>query len=274
MKTAWLTYAWKDNEGPTQGDIDFIVQEIEKQGISLRFDRRDLVVGLPLWPEIEKHISDPSLCDAWIYVVTATSLTSKPCREELLYALDRTLDKRKETFPMIGLIVGAMPADLPKVLSVRLCVSTEEKDWAKRVASGVRAEKAPASSLDVTPFVPHLCDLRLSGADHVFEIRPRLGSWAPFCFGLAELDADRFGTATYAPSSGELAPNCWVGHQSGSMKSFLHDWREAGYLWRGIASPAVTPTVSAHLFLRLGGRPLTIHFGQRGGPIYTINLEP
>lgn len=271
MNTAWLSYAWKDNEGVNQGTIDFIVQELERQGISVRFDRSDLIAGLPLWPQIEEHISSPALCDAWVYVVTAASLESRPCREELLYALDRALDKRKATFPMIGLVVGAMAADLPKALAVRLCVSTNEANWAEQVAAGVRGERPPAGPAEVHPFVLHFCTLSCGNADHVFEVHPRLGAWAPFCFGLAEADAHKYEWATYAPSSGE---QCVDGHLAASMTSPLDDWKKDGLIWRGVRTPAVTSTMGAHLFLRLGSAPLAIHFGQRGGPIYSGTLTP
>jgi len=111
--TAWLTYSWKDNEGPQQDDVDFLIQEIQRRGIDVHYDRRDLIAGRPLWPQIEQKISNPAECDAWIFLVTATSLSSKPCIEELLYAVDRALDAKRGDFPLVGLVHGPRPSSLP-----------------------------------------------------------------------------------------------------------------------------------------------------------------
>jgi hypothetical protein len=85
-KKLWLTYAWKDNE---DRDIDFIVQVLDGLTLDVRFDRRSLVPGQRLWTQIGGAITDPAECDAWGIVLTANSLTSQPCIEELCYALDR-----------------------------------------------------------------------------------------------------------------------------------------------------------------------------------------
>lgn len=273
MKTAWLTYAWKDNEGATQGDVDFVIQEIEKHGVSLRTDKRDLVVGRSLWPQIESHITDPNLCDAWAFLVTANSLASKPCHEELLYALDRALDKRKAEFPVIGIFMGESPPDLPKALAVRLCVSTDEPNWAQRVAGGIRSEKVAMSVAETRPFHAHLCNDGRGGGDHMFEVRPRLGLWSPFCVGVAKADVGRVLSIHYSPSTGE-PPNCADGHGAGSMQSPLDDWEEDDFAWRGARSPAVSPGMAAHVSLKLDGKPLKLRFGRKGGPLFDVNLEP
>ena len=54
-KKLWLTYAWKDNEDK---DIDFIVQELDKTSIDVRFDRRNLVAGQRLWTQIWGTITE------------------------------------------------------------------------------------------------------------------------------------------------------------------------------------------------------------------------
>lgn len=273
MKTAWLTYAWKDNEGTTQGDVDFVIQEVEKQSISVRTDKRDLVVGRALWPQIKSHITDPDLCDAWVFLITANSLASKPCREELLYALERALDKRKANFPIIGIFKGSFPPDLPKALAVRLCVSTDEPNWAHRVAGGIRSEKVSTHVADIPPYHAHLCNDGRGAGDHMFEVRPRLGSWSSFCVGVAKADVSRVVSIHYSPSTGE-SPNCAYGHGAGSMQSPLEDWEEGGFAWKGAASPAVSASIAAHVSLKLDGRPLKIRFGRKGGPLFDVDLEP
>src|SRR5688572_7011361 len=90
-KKLWLTYAWKDNE---DRDIDFIVQVLDGLPLDVRFDRRSLVPGQRLWAQIGGAITDPETCDAWAIVLTANSLASQPCIEELSYALGRALDSK------------------------------------------------------------------------------------------------------------------------------------------------------------------------------------
>lgn len=268
---AWLSYAWKDNTGPAADDVTYIVQELERAGLEIRYDRQDLVPGQPLWPQIERHIQDPRESDAWIFVITANSLSSKPCIEELLYALDRALDRRKGPFPLIGLVMGRLPEDIPAALRVRLWVSTDEDDWAMAVTNAAQGQKRPLSREVIQPFHLHLCDTRLSGCDHVFEVRPRLGSWAPFVIGLPEADKDRYSHTVYAPAT---RPDCATGHQSASMEGPLGDYVEDGYYWRGARLPAVTPDLAAHVLLRLEGRDLQVKFGKRGGRLYEATLQP
>ena len=56
MATAWITYAWKDNE---QGDVDFVVQELVRAGLTMKLDRWNLQAGKRLWDQIDKFITDP-----------------------------------------------------------------------------------------------------------------------------------------------------------------------------------------------------------------------
>ena len=82
-KKVWVTYAWKDNEDK---DIDFIVQELDKKNIDVRFDRGNLIPGQRLRTQIGGLITDPNEWDAWGIVLTPNSIQSQPCVEELSYA--------------------------------------------------------------------------------------------------------------------------------------------------------------------------------------------
>jgi len=109
----WLTYAWKDNEDK---DIDYIVQELDKAGIDVRFDRRNLVPGQRLWTQIGGAITDPAACEAWGMVLTANSVASEACVEELSYALDRALSAKGENFPVFALLHGVPVKSLPPAM--------------------------------------------------------------------------------------------------------------------------------------------------------------
>src|SRR5690349_3451961 len=112
-KKLWLTYAWKDNEDE---DIDFIIQELDKTELTVKFDRRNLIPGQRLWTQIGGIITDPKECNAWGMVLTGNSLKSQPCIEELGYALDRALSANPADFPVFGLMHNIRAADLPPAL--------------------------------------------------------------------------------------------------------------------------------------------------------------
>lgn len=103
MKAVWITYAWDDNR---DGDVDFAAQELGRAGLQVKLDRWNLTAGRRLWEQIEHFIQDSSLSDGWLFYATQTSLGNEKCREEFFWALDRSLNKRGEGFPIIALFPG------------------------------------------------------------------------------------------------------------------------------------------------------------------------
>jgi len=49
MPTAWLTYAWEDND---RQDVDFIAQELVYFGVDIQLDRWNIRAGRRLWEQI------------------------------------------------------------------------------------------------------------------------------------------------------------------------------------------------------------------------------
>ena len=134
MKKLWLTYAWKDNEDK---DIDYIIQELDKTDIEVKFDRRNLVPGQRLWTQIGEFVTDQNECDAWGIVLTRNSIDSEACVEELSYALDRALSSKGEHFPLFALLHNISPKEVPPALKIRLCILLEDPDWVKQTAAAV-----------------------------------------------------------------------------------------------------------------------------------------
>ena len=93
-RSVWLTYAWEDN---TDGDVDFIAQELIGCGLDVKLDRWNLTAGKRLWEQIESFIQDRSESDAWVLYATQASLGSEACKEEFAYALDRSSLSRAES---------------------------------------------------------------------------------------------------------------------------------------------------------------------------------
>jgi hypothetical protein len=172
MPTLWITYAWSDN---TEGDFSYLVQQLESAGITVRFDRVALVPGHRLWEQIGTRIAQDPL-DGWAYLVTANSLASQPCREELAYALDRALREKGQAFPLIGLLHGVRIVDVPPALRIRLCVDLASPNWVEEVKAGLEARAPQAPSATQGTFVFQLHPAYGGEPDiTAVEIRPRFG---------------------------------------------------------------------------------------------------
>ncbi len=175
IKKVWVTYAWKDNEDK---DIDFIVQELDKTQLEVKFDRRNLIPGQRLWTQIGGFITDPNECDAWGVVLTANSIKSQACIEELSYALDRALSSNSGEFPLFALLHNISPSDMPPSLKIRLCIPLENNEWVNQVIAA--ANKRP------TGFIPSglaefiLNEHIISSGGFCLEIRPRFNRISPF----------------------------------------------------------------------------------------------
>jgi hypothetical protein len=142
----WITHAWADDVG---GNFDYVISRLEAVGVEAHYDRRDLVHGLPLWPQIEDRITKDPI-QGWGIILTRNSLSSTKCREELNYALDRALEARGQQFKLIGLLDGDVSkADVPAALRTRLYVNLAGAGWPRLVRKGLEEEALGG----VAPFV-------------------------------------------------------------------------------------------------------------------------
>jgi hypothetical protein len=173
MSKLWLTYAWVDNE---DSDVDHVIVELRKVGFDVYFDRRQIVVGQRLWPQIDKFISDQEQTDAWAIFATKHSLASEACQEELAYALDRALRVRGSDFPLIGIFPAPIDRSLiPSSIATRKYVDLRNPDWAAEVHAGATKQ---SHEPDLGGVQPYIVEMHKEGK--VLEIRPRSGRWYPF----------------------------------------------------------------------------------------------
>src|SRR5690349_13983411 len=93
----WITYAGVDNQ---QGNFDYLTQELGNVGIEARYDKIALIPGQRLWDQIAQEITQSPI-GGWASLVTANSLTSQACQEELSYALKRALEAKGAVFPLV-----------------------------------------------------------------------------------------------------------------------------------------------------------------------------
>ena len=262
MAAIWITYAWTDNE---HQDIDFIAQELQGVGLTVKLDRWNMSAGRRLWEQIENFIQNPAESDAWAIVATQASLGSQPCREEFAMALDRALCTRGGAFPIIGLFNGPINANLlPASLRVRLCVSTTDPEWKERIKATAEGRSLAGRQMPVAPY-DFQVHQNAGQRRYAIEVRPRAGTWSPFlaAIPLSEKDAARpmllHGPAGRPPAGGAL-------FNTGEGQSDDGQW------WVLYAQNEATPTQSYYVFV---DRPLSrLVIGVKDGqPQYTLTFD-
>lgn len=168
----WITYAWSDN---AEGDFDFLVQELSRAGMSVKYDKIALVPGRGLWTQIADRISSDPL-SGWAYLMTPYSLSSTACHEELAYALQRALETKGEEFPLIGLLHGVSIHDVPLALRIRLCVNLANPDWIEEICAAINGVVPRRSIPELNPLVMRIHQGYLGQLSRLaIEIRPRFG---------------------------------------------------------------------------------------------------
>jgi hypothetical protein len=174
----WVTYARSDD---AEGDFSYLVQELKGVNVTATYDRVALVPGRSIWDRIAERITKDPI-DGWAYLLTPRSLESDRCREELDYALNRALDTKGRTFPLIGLLHDVQIDDLPPPLKVRLCVNLADPEWKDQVRAGLdgKAPSAPADKKLKFIFRKYE-NFRGDKGLKAVEIRPRYGEVTPWC---------------------------------------------------------------------------------------------
>lgn len=246
-----MTYAWSDNK---DNDIDFIASELQSKGLTIKLDRWNITAGGRLWDQISHFIQSPEESDAWLIVATQTSLASEACREELAYALDRALNQRSQTFPVIGLFLGSVDqALIPASIRVRLFVSIEDVDWKERIVAAVEKRAHNVTHPQVKPFyIKVYPNSGWRGRPIAIELRPRAGVWAPF---FAAVPVEEKDLVDFDIIHG---PSKFVPHGSAISKSkpFLYGNGKWLYIQSGNQA---TPTQSFYILCK--ALPSSIAFG-------------
>jgi hypothetical protein len=266
MPTAWLTYAWEDND---RQDVDFIAQELQRSGVTIQLDRWNISAGRRLWEQIAGFIQSPE-CSGWIVYATQKSLGSNACKEEFAYALDKALHARSETFPIVALFPSPVDRDLvPVAIRTRLHVSSRDPDWKERIKATLegRAPQIPHTQLDPYDYQVHVRQYP-DGMRIVLEVRPRAGTWVPFCAAILIEERER------------VQPSIWHGPRGvagvDQPAHVLMNCGESpstdGKYWMMFAGNEATPTQS--YFISLRQPPSRVFFGIHNGPMFdcTVNL--
>lgn len=251
MKKIWLTYCWKDNEDL---DVDYIVQELVKSGLSVQLDRKQLLTGQRLWEQIDAGITKPENSDAWAIVVSRHSLESGPCREEIAYALDRALQTRGDGYPLMGIFVEHIDRDLiPSALRTRLYVSLENKEWVERIRSGAHGEVPNINSANVAP-QSITFHRNYEGTQLVVEARPRAGHWNPCAIRVLAADRDLIKGLIIRPS--RKVPTLGAKEYREGLDPSDSRW------WMYDAGEAVTASPTMSMYAFFNSVPSRLFIGQ------------
>jgi hypothetical protein len=256
MAKLWLTYAWKDNEDQR---VDFIIGELAKTGLTVKFDRAHLVPGQRLWDNLDKAITEPGQSDAWAIYATKNSLSSEPCLEELAYALDRALRTHGHQFPLIGIFPEPLDRSIiPSAIATRLYVTLNDAEWAKKVAA--RAEGNPP---EVNTHVePYIIANHRTGDVVTLELRPRAGRWFPFMVLVPDGEHAMLSAVTHGPH-GRPPDACMVARNDVTLENLN------GKNYKGVRlQHAVDPLNSA--YVQLSAIPSEILFGPEGGRVFQL----
>jgi hypothetical protein len=253
MKKLWITYTWKDNEDK---DIDYIIYELDKTDLEVKFDRRNLIPGQRLWAQIGGQITDPNECDAWGIVLTANSLTSQACIEELSYALDRALHANGSEFPLFALLHNVSANELPPALKIRLCIPLgNNTDWTNQVVAAVEKRAAGFVPLALPSW---LLTEHKTEDGFALEIRPRFDRISPFAVAV-DFEQKASGNVTTCSLGPSGRPDKgYVAFRYIDSESTLTD---GTHVWVWGADNEATPTYSYYLFYN--SKPPRVWFGHQ-----------
>src|SRR5439155_15151277 len=141
---------------------------------------------------IAEFIQSPAQCDAWLLIATQASLGSEACREEYAYALDRALNSRGTTFPVIALFPATVDQSLiPAGIRTRLYVSLKDLDWKERIIAAAENRDANLHRPTVAPYHLIVHQQPTPSTGSVIEVRPRAGSWSPFLAAIPLAEKNR-----------------------------------------------------------------------------------
>lgn len=239
MATVWITYAWVDNQ---HGDVDFVAQELERIGLSVKLDRWNISAGRRLWEQIERFICEHDQSDAWLLVATNNSLASEPCKEEFAYALDRALRSRGDAFPVIALfLTHTDPTLIPASIRTRLHVSITDPDWKDRIVAASEGRVHAASKPNIQAYYLNVHRLHGRSKPLAIEVRPRAGVWAPFIVGIPMIEKEKVNPSIMIgprdlPTDSGMLINCGEGPSPDKSMWLMHAGNqstptESYYIW-------------------------------------------
>ena len=265
MVTAWLTYAWIDND---RQDVDFIAQELQRSGVTIQLDRWNISAGSRLWDQVAGFIQSPE-CGGWILYATQNSLGSEACREEFSYALDRALHARNEGFPIIALFPSPVDCDLiPAGIRTRLHLSSRDPNWKERIKAALDGRQPEVGHPHLEPY-DYQVHLRQfpDGNRLILEVRPRAGTWVPFCAAIPISERER------------VRPTIWHGPRgSAGVDQPIHTLFNVGEsastdgkYWMMFAGNEATPTQS--YFISFREPPSRVYFGIHNGPMFDCTVN-
>jgi hypothetical protein len=251
----WIAYPWVHRE---ERDFGYVIPHLKVAGVEATFDSIRLDAEMPLWQQIIPRLVGSHI-RAFSGIVTAPCLTRRAYADELVTALDQTLQYMGPNFTRIGLLHGIGIQDLPPTLRLLPCVSLSDPAWNLQVAEALKARPRGQGPADHTRFI--------------WKIHPSYGgnpaiTAVEVCSKSENIQYWRFAI----PKS--VAPYHWGQGPSGGgeispvrVTPVKGSARYARYevTWFGAAN-AITETESAYAVFAAGQLPEFVCFGSAKGP--------
>jgi hypothetical protein len=142
----WISYPWIRNE---ERDFTYLVPQLKAASIEAVYDSFQLEPNSQLGQRIVQRLLSIGF-DGWLYILTHQCFTRRDYTDELMGAIDQTLERMGPEFPMAGLMYGIATQQVPPVLRALPCISLGDPDWKRQLSSilksdGGHARKAKAN---------------------------------------------------------------------------------------------------------------------------------
>jgi hypothetical protein len=254
----WVSYPWANQQERNFAYVASQLAGIKFEGIYDELHVQPGVGGSLAQRIILRLLS--SNCRGWLYILTREFLRRRECTDQLIAAMDETLQHMGHDFPIVGLLHGISPEQAPPVLRVRPCLSLGDPGWTRGVLQALD-RAAVSSSKKVcreTRFEWHTHPCY--GGDPALtaiEVRAKYDSLQYWRFALpASVSAVRWGVG--AAGGGDISPLKFaVATGSGIFAG-------ARLVWFGAAN-AVTNSESAYVVFS-GRLPDFVCFGPAETP--------
>jgi hypothetical protein len=264
MAEIWLTHDVEDNLGYA---VDFAVTELERAGVVLRIDGRNLRTD-PLWQRAGASLLNPRKISAWCVYLSEATLSRADSLGQIVEAAAKVAEQRPGDLA-IALVRPGSPGGrpIPPALASLPSIRMSEQYWAERLRAAVEKRRPEIPPPGIHPYA---LTLHQWGAEErqqqALEIRPIAGSWGPFVAGVPLREKDLVRPRLVHGPRGPVPADRPYQADDGTPSDDGQWWLLKG------AAPA--DRLNSY-YLRHDRMPETILFGVDGGhATYAVRLRP
>ncbi len=134
----WISYPWATRE---ERDFTYLVTQLESRSIEASYDSLQVLPDIKLQDRILQRLLSIGF-DGWLYILTHQVLAQRSCADQLIAAIDLTVQRMGPNFPTLGLLHGISTQHVPLALRVRPCLSLGDPDWIRQVSNALKERAA------------------------------------------------------------------------------------------------------------------------------------